>query len=41
MLFNKLDHAAVGKIKPRFKLQTQEDENYMLELILTHANANG
>jgi hypothetical protein len=40
MPFNKLDHTAVGKIKPRFKLQTQEGKNSMLDLILTHANAD-
>lgn len=37
MPFNKLDHTAVGKIKPRFKLQTPEDKEVMLGLIIDQA----
>jgi hypothetical protein len=40
MPFNKLDHTAVGKIKPRFKLQTPESKDKMLELIIAEAKAD-
>ena len=38
MPFNKLDHTAVGKIKPRFKLQTVESKDKMLELIISEVS---
>ena len=40
MPFNKLDHTAVGKIKPRFKLQTTENKDKILELIISEAKAD-
>jgi len=37
MPFNKLDDTAIGKIKPRFKLETPESKEYMMTLILAEA----
>jgi len=40
MPFNKLDHTAIGKVKPRFKLQTPESKDKMLELIIAEAKSD-
>ena len=37
MPFNKLDETAIGKIKPRFKLETTESKEDMMKLILAEA----
>jgi hypothetical protein len=37
MPFNKLDDTAIGKIKPRFKLETSESKEDMMKLILAEA----
>jgi hypothetical protein len=37
MPFNKLDHTAIGKIKPRFKLETPESKEMVMRIIINNA----
>jgi len=40
MPFNKLDHTAIGKIKPRFKLETPEAKEKVMNLIIDEAKTD-